>query len=307
MSSLARILSELPDDYVVELNSRGALAVRRDCAAALHECGFRVESDGDLRESELRGRRALGEFTADQRRFVVRRFRHGGLLRALTGARYGDPQRPFRELLDARKLASAGIATADVVAARAQRAFGLGWRLALVTRRVEGAVDGAAALAAMSARDVAPSSSAAIFTALGRFVAALHARGFVHADLQPRNLLVAQAALRGHEADVWVIDLDRSRWRERLGDDERRNNLARLWRYVRRSQREQGLVLSRTDCMRFLRGYEPDRARRHADWRAIARQNQATHWLHSAGWWLERRLGVQRGFDAAGGRPADPT
>jgi tRNA A-37 threonylcarbamoyl transferase component Bud32 len=293
------VLRELPSEYQVEQHERGVLAVRRDCAEALRGAGFGVESDGDLRESELRGRRALAELDLGGRRCVVRRFSHGGLLRWMTGARYLDPERPFRELIDASKLAASGIATAPVVAARARRASGGGWSLALVTERVEAALDGAAVLAAIAAREVPRSAAAAILASAGRAIAALHARGFVHADLQPRNLLVAQAALRGGDSRVCVIDLDRSYWSEHLGDGERRANLARLLRYVGRARREHGIVLSRTDCMRFLRGYERDRARRHADWRAIGELHDGAQWLHRAGWWFERGLGAKRGFDAA--------
>ena len=87
------VLRELPGEYQVEQHPRGVLAVRRDCAAALRESGFGVDSDGELRESDLRGRRALAELDVGGRRCVVRSFSHGGLLRWLTGARYLDPER----------------------------------------------------------------------------------------------------------------------------------------------------------------------------------------------------------------------
>jgi tRNA A-37 threonylcarbamoyl transferase component Bud32 len=280
---------ELPDDYLVEQDARGVLAVRRDLADAQRAAGFGVDSDGATRASELRGRRNLAELDVGGRRCVLRRFSHGGAMRWLTGSRYSDPERPFRELADARRLELAGVATPEIVAARATRAAGGGWRLAILSVRIDGVRDGAAALDAIAARECSRGAARAVLAAMGELVAKLHARGFVHADLQPRNLLIDERALRGEPPRLWVIDLDRSHWRDRLGDGERRANLARLLRYVARAA-----VATRTDYMRFLRGYEPDRARRHADWRAVAHIDRGGRWLHKTGWWLERLLGTER-------------
>src|SRR6185436_15242050 len=65
------VLSELPDDYLVERDARGVLAVRRDLAGALRTAGFGFDSDGAVRASDLHGRRALLELDVGGRRCVL--------------------------------------------------------------------------------------------------------------------------------------------------------------------------------------------------------------------------------------------
>ena len=106
-----------------------------------HRLGFGPESDGRLEDSGLSGRHPMKQLDADGERFLVRSFHHGGLLRPVTGARFLDPERPFRELCLSHELNKAGLRTPQVVAARARIARGVGWYLDLVTRRVEGSLD----------------------------------------------------------------------------------------------------------------------------------------------------------------------
>jgi tRNA A-37 threonylcarbamoyl transferase component Bud32 len=289
-----RIVSELPDAFAVTATPDGVLALRRSAQAALAAAGFSLEADGGARESDLAGRAALRELEAGGERFVLRRFTHGGLLRWLTGARFLDSERPFRELVLSERLRQAGIATPEVVAARARRLAGGGWRLDLVTRRVERVLDLGAVVERASRGEVAPSSRTRIYGAAGELVARLHALGFVHADLHPRNLYVDESALAGGAARVGVLDLDRSAWRERLDEVERLANLRRLYRYVARRREQVGWRTTRTDAVRFLRGYRVEREARKSDWRAVERLHRRSRPLHAGGWALERGFARRR-------------
>jgi hypothetical protein len=126
-------------------------------------------------------------------------------------------------------------------------------------------------------------------------VGQLQARGFLHADLTPRNLLVERTSLESAAPRLWVLDLDGSRWGEGLDEPARRENVRRLGRHVERLGREHGLRLERTDLARFLRAWQPLRGPRHEACRAIERARQRRSGLHRGGWWLERRLGRGRG------------
>src|SRR6185369_10413338 len=114
--------------YEVEETRSAVLVVSRASAADLHEAGYGVDSDGALAPSGLKGRRALLELATRGGPLLVRRFSHGGLLRFVTGERFADPTRPFRELRVAFELASRGVRTPEVVAARARAAAVWGWR-----------------------------------------------------------------------------------------------------------------------------------------------------------------------------------
>jgi len=283
-----RILDSLPTGYFVEESPRGILAVHASVARALHEAGFGPESDGPLEESELAGRRPLFQLDVGGDRFVVRRFRHGGALRWLLPEVYASPERPFRELVLADALGRSGVRTPQVVAARAQRRATLGWRLEVVTRRIDRAIDLSRALDAVRAGELPPPVRSHLLRTVGALVRSLHGVGFLHADLTPRNLLVRREALEAGQPEPWVIDLDRSTFVEHLSAGQRRHNLRRFYRWVRRRERRAGRYLTRTDFAHFLRGYDPEGRRWRDDWRAIQRRHELAAPLHALGWGLER-------------------
>lgn len=292
MSTLP-ILDELPGGYFVEESPRGVLAVHADAARTLHECGYGPESDGALVPSELAGRAPLFELAGSDGGFLVRRFQHGGLLRWATGHRFLDAERPFRELVLSDSLRRVGVRTPLVVAARA-RSVGVGWSLDVMTRRVPGTTDLGWVLGSARRGEIPVARVRAILVALGELVRTLHRHGYVHADLQPNNVLVGRGALEGEAPELWLLDLDRSFFVPELSDAERRANLRRLYRHVARREEQHGRFLHRTDYARFFRGYETDRPRWKADWRAVAARHSRGLTLHRLGWLLERAFARRR-------------
>ncbi len=300
MSSLA-VLDELPAGYFVEETPRGIIAVHADAARALHEAGYGPDGeDGTLIPSELSGRRPLFRFgpaaPAGARAYLVRRLSHGGLMRWITGQRFLTPERPFRELILSDLLLRMGIQTPRVVAARAVRDRG-GWRLDVMTSRVEDSVDLGWVLGAMRRGEVSDAAKRRILKGLGSLVRELHLHGCPHADLQPGNILITKAALENETPSFWIIDLDRSTSQAELSDAERQANLARLYRHVARRDEQFGPSVSRSDIARFFRGYSPDGDSWRTDWRAVRERYAAGLSWHRLGWFLERLFG---------GRRADP-
>ena len=285
------ILEHLPSGYFIDESPGGILALHVDVARAIHETGYGPEQDGALSTSELSGRRPLHALKVEGERFVVRRFSHGGLMRWLTGARYADAERPFRELILSASLRQAGIQTPQVVGARARKAPGGGWYLDLLTRRVEGAVDLGFLLGEARRGELDVRAWRSLLTATGRLVRRLHRHGCLHADLTPTNLLL-EGELGGEAPpSLWVIDLDGSALFEDLSRAERLGNLRRLYRYVARRDAKLGSSLSRSDYMRFLRGYEKDRVLRRETWRAIASAHRRSGPMHAIGWLFEAWFG----------------
>ena len=294
------LLAQLPAGVRVEEGRRGVLAVREDYAEALAERGFGPDGGEPPSDSDLAGRRPLGEFQLGGERLVVRRFRHGGLLRWVTRERFGDPRRPFRELILSARLEDLGLRTPRVVAARALRASGGGWRLDLLTRRVEGALDFAEWLEALREGRVPPVRRFAALRAVGDFLGRMHARGLWHADLNPRNLLLeAPDGAGGFEPPrVWILDLDRSVLGPALEDGQRWSNLARLLRAVVRREERGRRFLTRGDHGHLLAAYRRALSEElgvSGDWRDDWRGVRATHGrrsaAHRAFWRLEEALG----------------
>ncbi len=294
------VLEELPDGYFVEESPRGILVLYGAVTRTLHDVGFGPESDGALVPSDLSGRRPLYELESGDQRFVVRRFRHGGLMRWMTGECYLDAQRPFRELILSDSLLRVGIRTPRVVAARARMSSVYGWQLDVMTRRVDDALDLGFVLGLVRRGEVATAAWRAILVELGALVRRLHAHELVHADLQPNNVLVNQRALEGASPELWLLDLDRCFFTSQMSTSLRSGALMRLFRHVWRREEQHGSALSRTDFARFFRGYDPERARWKRDWRAVALGQVLGSGLHRFGWMLERVFADQRDPRSAG-------
>jgi 3-deoxy-D-manno-octulosonic acid kinase len=288
-------LAQLPAGFLVEESPDGVLAVRAEFAGALREQGFRAAGGEAPPASDLAGRRPLGELRAGAARLLVRRFQHGGMLRWMLGRRFADPQRPFRELALSARLQQLGIETPRVVAARARRAAPFGWALDLVTLRVEGAQDLAEWLEALREGRASERARRAIPRAVGACVGRFHAAGLWHADLNPRNLLLAGDALEHGTAAVLVLDLDRSALRPPLPDERRSANLARLLRAVLRREGRGAPFLHRADYARFLAGYLAGAGRPPSElgtaWRGVRVAFERSAGVHRLWWRVEEAFG----------------
>jgi hypothetical protein len=291
MTKALPILEELPSGYFVDESPGGILALHADLAREVHETGYGPEQDGSLKRSELSGRRVLHELDAGGERLVVRRFSHGGLMRWITGERYLDPERPFRELILSSSLRKAGIRTPQVVAARARPAFLIGWYLDLVSRRLEDSIDLGFVLGLARSDDFPRPVLRSLLSATGSLVRRLHRHGCLHSDLTPSNILVPAGVLDGAEPELWVIDLDQSVIREKLSPSEIMQNLRRLYRYVARRESRHGRALSSADFMRFMLAYEPDRGRRHELVRSVLVAHRRASLVHALGWFFENLFG----------------
>jgi len=286
--SLAAVLAALPEGYELLRGRRGLLACERGASATLLAAGFGPDGGERLRPSDLAGRAPLGSIEAGGERWIVRRFHHGGWLRALGERLYLAPARPFRELALSQALRERGLSTPRVVAARCIRAAPFGWRLALVSARIEGTSHGGEVLERMRRGELAHAARRRFLATLGALVGRLHAARFVHADLNPHNLLVSADLASG-----WVLDLDRGRFADPLPVPARRDNLRRLYRFVRRRE-SAAPCLTRGDYLRFLRTYSRTLGAEgdwRADWRAILRRDRLRGPAHRFGWWLEELLG----------------
>jgi 3-deoxy-D-manno-octulosonic acid kinase len=171
------------------------------------------------RSSEVAGGRGSVSYVdAPFGSIVIRHYRRGGLVARLMGDIYmwsGENRtRGFAEFRLLAHLRALGLPVPAPIAAQYSR-NGWAYRGDLITRRIDNATTFADLLkAGRFDTDVA--------RRIGEEIAAFHAAGAYHADLNAHNILVT--------ADrIWIVDFDRGALRA-PSDTWRRSNLERLHR-----------------------------------------------------------------------------
>jgi tRNA A-37 threonylcarbamoyl transferase component Bud32 len=244
----------LPPDFETWTFEGGSAAARRDVAVALRQAlsasgtlyGWAAAQPG---RRVFVGRAAAYGVSLGGVRAVVRHARHGGLLAPLLGDLYVGAPRFYREAALARRLTEGGVRTPAVLAGVRYRA-GLAHRADVVTAQVAG-VD----LVELFYGEEPPAgpARAAALDAVARLVRRLHDLGYVHPDLQLRNLLVVTGA--GREGGAWLLDVDTCRPMRGSEDAERARNLDRFYRSWAKWNGLRGPRLSDADRAAFSAAY----------------------------------------------------
>jgi tRNA A-37 threonylcarbamoyl transferase component Bud32 len=198
---------------------------------------------------------------------VLRAYRHGGLLRAVTGRRFLGFPRPLIELTATETARRAGVRVPEALAAwyRFTGPFHHGF---LLTREIEGAIDLTTAL-------TEGSTPKGVFRALGVETRRMHDAGIWHADLHVKNVLITGDR-------VTIIDFDRARALAADSRDDRIGNLLRFDRSVEKLGRS-GVRVSSKDRMRFFHGYRKEAVSRSERAEMIRRCERSLA-MHRRGW-----------------------
>jgi serine/threonine protein kinase len=164
--------------------------------ASENEYLSRFEGRDKLRELRLpRGEVAL-----------IRPYRHGGLLRGLTGKLFFVwPPRPFRELVITEELRRRGVPTVEVYGACVEAVWGPFYRGWLVTRELAGAED---LWAVVQSGRIREPGGEEVLRAVARSLRMLHREGVYHRDLNLKNILVRREASR---VTGYIIDFDKAK------------------------------------------------------------------------------------------------
>jgi 3-deoxy-D-manno-octulosonic acid kinase len=240
---------EVPEGFD-KIRSGGRMAlVRADMAAHLDLEQLR---DAAAEDRRVFGRGALAVLRLDGGEALVRRYRHGGALRALTGDYFlTRPPRPFRELALTEAARRRGVPTVEVLAAIVESVAGPLYRGWLVTRRLEGARD-----LWEAAQAAASDAKRADWEAAARAVRAMHRCGIDHRDLNLKNILVRS---EDGKARGYIIDFDKSRlYAGEVPPPRAKNNLDRLERSINKLDRVRRHVFA-ADWELFLRVYRETR------------------------------------------------
>ncbi len=282
---IARLQSLLPPGFSLTEKGKAVLVVRRGWEEILLPLGEKTReemvSSSDGAEFLCgRGRPLVLEIR--KKRVVVRRYRHGGLFRLLTGELLSGGERPLRELGALERARAAGIPVTPALGVFLYPYLAGALRADLVTEYIPDAVD---LLSRLSARGADGAGTDGMIRAAARLVSRAHQDGLFHADLNLKNILIRQTDA-GPEG--YLLDLDRSFFRPRLSRAEKERNLLRLYRsYLKMTYPE---VADPRPALRFLLAYAP----RDRDWRRflLRRAGRSGGMVHRWRWgWGERVFG----------------
>lgn len=217
----------------------------------------------------------------------------GGFMQHVLADRYRSTARFLRELVLCREARARGVRVADTIGLAIEHTPAGFKRVEMVTRMVDDARDlaDALAVAALSAED-----RRQLLRAIGTELRRFHGHGFLHGDLNVKNILWRAAgrdAAGGYE--VYLIDIDPRD--ERLPGQSPGHNLLRLYRSYFKGERRGDWQLSLTDLYGFLDAYfGSDRAAARGLWQRGRRRR--ARWELFGG---PRRLPDARGTLAGGG------
>ena len=185
---------------------RNQLVVRQD---RISQIDFSIcAANGDHAQvSEYQGRAPIGaRKLPDGEIALIRTYRHGGVLRAVTGAWFFTwPPRPFRELAITEELRRRGVRTVEVLAACVSRGSGPFYRGWLVTRQLAGAED---LWSALQSGFVAKVGIEPVMRAVAASVRSIHRQGVYHDDLNLKNILLR---IENGEVVSYIIDFDKAK------------------------------------------------------------------------------------------------
>jgi len=217
----------------------------------------------------------------DDKRVVIRKYSHGGVLRFLNPDLFSFGRRSFQELSLTEEIRSAGIPTIQPIGAIHQTVVPFLYRAYLLSLKISNAMD----LVRYLKEIYAPFSTESLFRkrkmikAAGALLRQFHQSGFYHRDLQLKNLLVA-----GDQ--ILIIDFDRSCRKATISIPQRMRNLLRLNRSVDKWKRS-GLPITKTDRWRFFLAYAGNNHEIHQAIRIALGTYSMGLLFHRIGWALK--------------------
>lgn len=249
----------------------------------------------------------------DIERFVIREYKHGGILGKLLGNIFCDGNRPLHELSVNEIAFQKGIPCAEVIAITKKKIWGMFYKAAFITKEIPDA-DDLVQFLQTSSLEYLQRSKKSIMGAVAHSIRKMHDTGIYHADLHLKNILLKKEPTGGFRA--YIIDMDKSVIFNKLTIDQRMNNLLRLnrsfeklrWlltgatskfqRYasggkithttgeetVRETMNQKLDLISQSDKVRFFKGYMLYHQPLDKDWKRYIRQYYSRHFTHKL-WW----------------------
>jgi len=254
---------------------------------------FNLYKDSDKLNVSYHGRTPcktiLMESLNNNERFVVKDYWHGGLFGKILRDFFWDRLRPLKELSICEVASKSGVKTTEVIAIVKNKIIGPLYKCQLVSKEIMGAADLMVLLLNPEKKQFV-AQKRQIINKVAKAVKEMHDAGIYHADLHLKNILIQFA--EGGEVNVYIIDLDKSKRREKISIQKRMKNIMRLDRSVEKMLRNNRAAfgetypfpISKTDKLRFLKEYIVSDDKTAKSLRYYIHSYKTSHNLHRL-WW----------------------
>jgi len=233
--------------------------------------------------SLLRGRNIIPcvPIKGSNERMIIKHYEHGGLFRKITRDVLFGNSRPFRELAILEAASQKGIPVPEVLAARVDRIFGPLYKGEIVYKEIPDSTNLLEYLKRFKERRFKEkiSRKREIIKSLAQAINKMHTSGIYHGDLNVKNVLIQNI---GKGTQVYLIDFDCSKIKEKLTLRDRIKNLARF----NRSCEKWKAPITNTDKLRFFLSYSKGDRLVESNLRKYIRKCLHFHWGHRIYWKL---------------------
>ncbi len=254
--------NEIPNNCSIIKENRLTLLIRNDCKEKLLKQGI-LDPQGLISTATTtgityEGRGLLPTLPIKESNgeiMVAKQSLRGGLLRLVNRDLFWQGNRPFREMIANTLILSKGIKTTEILAAAKLKVWGPLYRTFLFSKEISESKDLSVLFNGL--RPKSPQERLRkknqVLQAIARSIFAMHNQGIYHADLHLKNILIRQNDV-SDEPEVYIIDFDKARLKERLSPKEKIDNLLRFNRSLEK-YKFQGGIVTRTDQVRILKEY----------------------------------------------------
>jgi tRNA A-37 threonylcarbamoyl transferase component Bud32 len=199
-------------------------------------------------------------------RMVIRKYLRGGFLRFFNRDIYLGQNRPFKELSITVEAGLKGIPTPDILAAVSIKVSGPFYCGYLISKELKSSCDLPSYLTtiAQGRKETFLKEKRNVIKRVASLIRLMHEKGFYHGDLNMKNIIVDTV----NPHNIYIIDWDKSRYKERLKQSERGANVLRFCRSMAKLSRSR-LPLTEDDQLFFLEAYWDDKIRARRDFQRL--------------------------------------
>ena len=252
-------MTNLPHGYNIINNNTSIIAVKKEYEDLLMRFGISQPEHllkNYISTSEtLKGRGLVFSIPIEEMsgtRIMIRKYLRGGLVRFVNKDIFLGNQRPFNELCIGAEAYARNIPTAETLAAVSIKKTGPFYNAYLITKELPSCSDLPQYLKELSKCSHINFSKKKeqVLIKTAETVKIMHDKGFLHADLNMKNILINSL----NPENIFIIDWDKSVLKNSLSESEKSSNIIRFCRSMEKLK-QHGIPVTANDQELFVYAY----------------------------------------------------